>query len=216
MTGATRDQHGRVRPTRSGEERRRRPGTHALATALAAVLLGGGLLASCADDNGAKPDKETFCAKVAEFNTGTQAFDLNVADDADVERVAQLLDEIEASAPEEIRADVEARFAYVDDVIAASRGDEEAVARLGEADPSATDEAQTRIDAYAQEECGLSLEPAGTTATSTTGVVPPPSVATTAPPVTDTVPSETVPSDTVPSDTVAPESAPATTAAQGA
>ena len=211
MSGATRDQHGRVRPTTNRDERPRRPGTHALAAALAAVLLGGGLLAACADDNGATPDKETFCAKVAEFNTGTQAFDLNVADDADVERVAQLLDEIEASAPEEIRADVEARFAYVDDVIAASRGDEEAVARLGEADPSATDEAQTRIDAYAQEECGVSLEPAGTTATSTTGVVPPPSVATTAPPVTDTVPS-----DTVPSDTVAPESAPATTAAQGA
>ncbi len=210
MTGATRHQRRRVRPARNGDERRRRTGAHPLAAALAIALLGGCLLVSCADDSGAKPDKETFCAKVAEFNTGTQAFDLNVADDADVERVAQLLDEIEASAPEEIRADVEARFAYVDDVIAASQGDEDAVARLGQADPSATDEAQARIDAYAQQECGLSLEPAGSTATSTTGVVPPPSVATTAPPVTDTVPSDAAPSDTVPSDTSA------TTAAQGA
>ena len=124
------------------------------------VLAAGALLAAAAcssGDEGAQPDKETFCAKLAEFNAGTSAFDLNVADDAEVERVAQLLDDIEATAPAEISDDVAARFAYVDEVIAASQGDEEAAARLAEAAP--TDEEQARIDAYAQQECGIVLEP---------------------------------------------------------
>lgn len=193
---------------------------HLVAAALALMLVGLGLLESCSDDEGgAKPDKETFCAKVAEFNTGTQAFDLNVADDADVERVAQLLDEIQASAPEEIRDDVDARFAYVDDVIAASQGDEDAVARLGETEPGATDEAQARIDAYAQQQCGITLEPAGTTPTSTSGVVPPPSVPTTVPPdttpATDTVPPDTVAPDTSPDPTEGAEAAPVPTTGPG-
>ena len=163
-------------------DRRRLRGVAAL-VAGAALLVG---VAACSsDDDGATPDKDTFCAKLAEFNAGTAAFDLNVADQAEVERVAQLLDEIEASAPEEISADVEARFAYVDDVIAASQGDEDAVARLAEAEP--TDEQQARIDAYAQQECGIVLEsPTSVPPTTTPGVVPPPSVPATVPPTTAT------------------------------
>ncbi|MBL8778585.1 MAG: hypothetical protein JNK12_21830, partial [Acidimicrobiales bacterium] len=86
----------------------------------AAVLAAGALLAAAAcssGDDGAQPDKETFCARLAELNAVTSAFDLNVADDAEVERVAQLLDDIEATAPAEISDDVAARFAYVDEVI---------------------------------------------------------------------------------------------------
>ena len=172
----------------------------ALAWMTAFVLAGGALLGACSsDDEGAGPDKATFCAKVAEFNTGTQAFDLNVADEAEVARIAALLDEIAEAAPEEIRADVEERFAYVDDVVAASQGDEDAIARLGEIDPTATDEAQVRIDAYAQEQCGITLEPAATTPTTIPGVVPPPSVATSVAPSETTVApggSTTVPGTT--------------------
>jgi len=149
-----------------------------------AVVATGVLLAASAcssGDDGVQPDKETFCAKLAEFNAGTSAFDLNVADDVEVERVAQLLDDIEASAPEEIREDVEARFAYVDEVIAASQGDEDAAARLAEAPP--TDEQQARIDAYAQQECGIVLEQP-TSAPPTTVV--PDTTATTAPVTGDT------------------------------
>ena len=176
--------------------------------ALAAGLLvvGAGACSSDGDD-GAQPDQATFCAKLAEFNTGTAAFDLNVADEAEVERVAQLLDDIEASAPDEIRADVEARFAYVDDVIAASQGDEEAVARLAEAEP--TDEQQARIDAYAQQECGIVLEPPTSAPTTTTpGVVPAPSVPTTVAPTTVT----TAPAGTTDT-TVVTEATTATTVA---
>ena len=158
---------------------------------LVGALVAGGLLvvgtAACSsDDQGAQPDKATFCAKLAEFNAGTSAFDLNVAGEAEVARVAQLLDEIEASAPDEIRDDVEARFAYVDDVIAASQGDDDAAARLTDAEP--TDEQQARIDAYAQEECGIVLEPpTSAPPTTTPGVVTAPSLpATVAPATTDT------------------------------
>lgn len=171
-----------------------------------AALLATGLLvagtAACSsdgDDGGAQPDQATFCAKLAEFNAGTAAFDLNVADEAEVERVAQLLDDIEASAPDEIRADVEARFAYVDDVIAASQGDEEAVARLAEAEP--TDEQQARIDAYAQQECGIVLEPpTSAPATTVPGVVPPPSVPATVPPTTATTAPAGTTDTTVPTE----------------
>ena len=163
-------------------------GRPAVAATLALVgMLGIGATCSGCSAGGddAQPDKATFCAKLTEFNTGTQAFDLNLADDAAVERIARLLDEIEASAPEEISADVQARFAYVDDVIAASRGDEDAIARVAEAEP--TDEAQERIDAYAQQECGIVLEPSTSVpATPTPGVVPPPSGATTLPDTTTT------------------------------
>ncbi|HMQ26016.1 MAG TPA: hypothetical protein PKA98_08505, partial [Acidimicrobiales bacterium] len=153
------------------------------------VLATGVLLvasACSAGDDGAQPDKETFCAKLAEFNAGTAAFDLNVADDAEIERVAQLLADIEASAPEEILEDVVARFAYVDEVIAASQGDEDAAARLAEASP--TDEEQARIDAYAQQECGIALEPpTSAPPTTVSGVVPAPTVpATVAPDTTAT------------------------------
>lgn len=167
-----------------------------------AALLLVGAAACSSDDEGASPDKETFCAKLAEFNSGTSAFDLNVADDAEVERVAQLLDDIEASAPEEISADVEARFAYVDDVIAASQGDEDAVARLAEAEP--TDEQQARIDAYAQQECGIVLEPpTSAPPTTTPGVVPAPSVPATVPPTTAGTTSATTETTVVTDDTTA-------------
>lgn len=161
-----------------------------LATAVSTVTLAVALLTACSSsDDGAHPDKETFCAKLAEFNAGTQAFDLNVADDTEVERIATLLEEIEASAPDEIRDDVEARFAYVDDVIAASRGDQEAEARL--ADAESTDEEQARIDEYAQQECGIVLEPPTTSAPTTSAEAPPPAVAT-------TVPGTSVPTTIVP------------------
>lgn len=154
----------------------------AAVVAVGLLVVGVGACSSDGDD-GAQPDEETFCAKLAEFNAGTAAFDLNVADEAEVARVAQLLDEIEASAPDEVRDDVEARFAYVDDVIAASQGDEDAVARLADAEP--TDEQQARIDAYAQERCGIVLEPpTSVPPTTTPGVVPPPSVPSTAAPAT--------------------------------
>lgn len=176
------------------------------AAPLLLALLGGSLLVGCSsDDEGSGPDEATFCAKVAEFNTGTQAFDLNVADDAEVERIAVLLDEIAEAAPEEIRADVEERFAFVDIVVAASQGDDEAIAELAEIDPSATEEARVRIDAYAQEQCGITLEPAAPTATTTPGVLPPPTVATTLPPDTDT----TVPADGT---TTVPPTTPTTSA----
>lgn len=175
---------------------RRRPTLVGLA--LTGVLGAGLLGAACSSgDDGAQPDKATFCAKLTEFNTGTQAFDLNVADAAEVERISQLLDDIEASAPEEISADVQARFAYVDDVIAASQGDEDAIARLAEAEP--TDEAQARIDAYAQAECGIVLEPSTSVpATTVPGVVPPPSVATTVPVTPDTTATTSVPTTVTP------------------
>lgn len=170
----------------------------------AVVVLGGALLGACSsDDERGGPDKATFCARVSEFNTGTQAFGLNVADEAEVARIAALLDEIAEAAPEEIRADVEARFAYVDDVVAASQGDDDAMDRLGEVDPTATDEAQLRIDAYAQQECGITLEPAGIPATTIAGVVPPPTVAT--PPSETTVPTDG--STTVPATTATTETA---------
>ena len=171
---------------------RRRP-VPRRALAAAALLLLAGLSTACSSgDDEAKPDKATFCAKLTEFNTGTQTFDLNVADEAEVERIAQLLDDIEASAPEEISDDVEARFAYVDDVIAASQGDEDAIARLADAQP--TDEAQARIDAYAQTECGIVLEPVTSAPPTTTpGVVPPPSVATTVPVTPDTTATTSAP-----------------------
>ncbi|MCB1004375.1 MAG: hypothetical protein KDB35_09355 [Acidimicrobiales bacterium] len=155
-------------------------------------------LAACSSDGeGLTPDRDAFCSRLEEFNTGTQAFDLNVADDAEVDRIAQLLDEIEQTAPDEIRADVEARFAYVDDVIAASRGDEDATARLAEATP--TDEEQARIDAYAQQECGIVLSPATSAPPTTSGVVPAPSVPTTAPAdptVTDATTADTATTST--------------------
>ena len=155
----------------------------AVAVVVAGLLVAGAGACSSDGDDGAQPDQATFCAKLAEFNAGTAAFDLNVADEAEVDRVAQLLDEIQASAPDEIRADVEARFAYVDDVIAASQGDEDAVARLADAEP--TDEQQARIDAYAQDQCGIVLEPpTSAPLTTTAGVVPPPSVPATAAPAT--------------------------------
>ncbi len=155
----------------------------AVAVVVAGLLVAGAGACSSDGDDGAQPDQATFCAKLAEFNAGTAAFDLNVADEAEVDRVAQLLDEIQASAPDEIRADVEARFAYVDDVIAASQGDEDAVARLADAEP--TDEQQARIDAYAQDQCGIVLEPpTSAPPTTTAGVVPPPSVPATAAPAT--------------------------------
>lgn len=163
-----------------------------LAWTAVVVVLGGVLLGACSsDDEGGEPDKATFCAKVAEFNTGTQAFDLN---EAEVARIAALLDEIADAAPEEIRADVEERFAYVDDVVAASQGDAEAIARLGEVDPTATDEAQLRIDTYAQQECGITLEPAGVPPTTVAGVEPPPTQST-LPPET-TVPATTPTTET--------------------
>lgn len=156
------------------------PQPRVVTLALAGLIGIVSLAPACSSDgDGTQPDKATFCAKLTEFNSGTRAFDLNVADDAAVERIAQLLDDIEASAPEEISADVQARFAYVDDVIAASRGDEDALARLADAEP--TDDAQARIDAYAQAECGIVLEaPTSVPATTVTGVVPAPSAATTA------------------------------------
>ena len=162
----------------------------ALAGALALALL----LAACSDEGG---DEETFCAKVREFDEGTDSFDLNVADEAEIERVATLLDEIRDAAPREIRDDVETRFAYVDDVIAASQGDTEAAQRLAEAEP--TDEAQERIDAFTQETCGITLEPGGpstTPAPPLTTVPPPP---TTGPPTT--VPPTTVAASTPPTTT---------------
>lgn len=175
-------------------------GGRRLATSVSAVTLAVAALTACSSgDDGARPDKETFCAKLAEFNAGTQAFDLNVADDAEVERIATLLEEIEASAPDEIRDDVEARFAYVDDVIAASRGDEEAQARL--ADAESTDEEQARIDEYAQRECGIVLEPP-TTGVPTTSEVVPPTVAT-------TVPTTSVPTTGAPPTSVATTAPPA-------
>ena len=175
----------------------RRPITRR-ALAVAALVVLAGLTAACSSgEDEAQPDKATFCAKLTEFNTGTQAFDLNVADDAEVERIAQLLDDIEASAPEEISADVEARFAYVDDVIAASQGDEDAIARLADAEP--TDEAQARIDAYAQAECGIVLEPVTSVPPTTTpGVVPPPSVATTIPVTPETTATTSTPTTLAP------------------
>lgn len=176
---------------------RRRPFV-ARALAVAALVMLAGIGGACSSgEDEAKPDKATFCAKLTEFNTGTQAFDLNVADAAEVERIGQLLDDIEASAPEEISADVEARFAYVDDVIAASQGDEDAIARLADAEP--TDEAQARIDAYAQAECGIVLEPpTSAPATTTPGVVPPPSVATTVPVTPDTTATTSTPTTLAP------------------
>lgn len=170
-----------------------------------ATTVGAGVLGACSsDDEGGGPNEDTFCAKVAEFNTGTQAFDLNVADDAEVARIATLLDEIAESAPEEIRADVEARFAFVDIVVAASQGNDQAIAQLAELDPTDTEEERVRIDAYAQEQCGITLEPAAAPTTTTPGVVPPPTVATTVP--TDT----TVPSDSA---TTVPATTPTTEAA---
>ena len=171
----------------------------AVAVVVAGLLVAGAGACSSDGDDGAQPDQATFCAKLAEFNAGTAAFDLNVADEAEVDRVAQLLDEIQASAPEEIRADVEARFAYVDDVIAASQGDEDAVARLAEAEP--TDEQQARIDAYAQDQCGIVLEPpTSAPPTTTAGVVPAPSAPATVPPTTATT---VVTEDTTTATTVA-------------
>lgn len=175
----------------------RRPITRRALAVAALVVLAGLAWACSSGEDEAQPDKATFCAKLTEFNTGTQAFDLNVADDAEVERIAQLLDDIEASAPEEISADVEARFAYVDDVIAASQGDEDAIARLADAEP--TDEAQARIDAYAQAECGIVLEPVTSVPPTTTpGVVPPPSVATTIPVTPETTATTSTPTTLAP------------------
>ena len=138
-----------------------------VAVAIALVVVVGTAATACKDDGESRAvvDKERFCAKVAEFNEGTQAFDLTLADGPEVDRIARLLDEIAESAPEEIRDDVARRFAYVDDVIAASRGDEAAAGRLGEVEP--TDEEQQRIDAYAQRACGIALDTGGSTTPGT-------------------------------------------------
>lgn len=133
--------------------------------------------AACSEDGAG--DTETFCDRVRSFNEGTEAFDLNVADEAEVEEMATLLDEIREAAPDEIRDDVEARFAYVDDVIAASQGDGEAAQRLADAEP--TDEEQERIDAFTQEACGIALDPAGPPPGAPTPATPPTTVPATPP-----------------------------------
>ncbi|HYF47295.1 MAG TPA: hypothetical protein VD926_13865 [Acidimicrobiales bacterium] len=153
------------------------------AGAAATLLLAAVLAVGCSEEEGG--DQDTFCTKVGEFNEGTASFDLNVADPDEIDRIAALLDDIEESAPSEIRDDVETHFEYVDDVIAASQGDQEAADRLAEAQP--TTEESERINAFTQEVCGIALEPDQPPPSSTTilPTLPP----TSTPPTTTTPPT---------------------------
>jgi hypothetical protein len=118
---------------------------------VAGLVAGVLLVAGCGDDGG---DEETFCAKVREFNEGTQSADLNIAADEELAELEALLDEIQDAAPAEIEDDVDARFAYLDDLFAAVRDGTQP-----EEPPENTEEERIRIDAYTQETCGISLEP---------------------------------------------------------